>query len=137
MNKGVATIVLILVVVGGGFYAYTNLSGNAPAPEDGETVNSEDEGAGAQLVALLDQLQSLQLNDSIFASAQFASLRDETTEVLDEPVGRINPFAPIGRDAGFVPSADLIAGISQGTSASSSSSGSKPVGNPPATQTVR
>ena len=51
---------------------------------------------GEDLVALLFRLQSLKLDQSIFTSPVFRSLKDFSQEIPSEPVGRPNPFAPVG-----------------------------------------
>jgi hypothetical protein len=76
------------------------------------------------------------LNDSIFNSPQFASLRDETTQVNQEPVGRNNPFAPIGHDNGFVPTADVTS-TTKVTTNPNVISGSKPVDTASTTKKAR
>jgi hypothetical protein len=49
-----------------------------------------------ELIALLLQLKSLTLDDSIFSNDAFQSLQDFSQALVPEPVGRNNPFAPLG-----------------------------------------
>jgi hypothetical protein len=42
------------------------------------------------------QLKSLTLSDALLADAAFVTLQDFTVELAPEPIGRRNPFAPIG-----------------------------------------
>jgi hypothetical protein len=125
MNKS-AVIILFLILIGGGYFAYTSFSGGTSTADMAAATDATD-GAGTQLIALLAQLQGLKMNGAIFDSPQFASLRDETTPVLSEPIGRSNPFAPIGHDSGFSPTTGSITSVQTGTS-SVSNSGSKPAG---------
>ncbi len=46
------------------------------------------------LLVNLRQLQSIDLSGKIFTDARFQSLVDMRQEVVDEPIGRINPFIP-------------------------------------------
>lgn len=45
----------------------------------------------------LQQLNEVELKDDIFEDVRFRSLRDLRKDILDEPSGRPNPFAPIGQ----------------------------------------
>lgn len=94
-------IVVIAVVVVLIFGAWIGLS------EDGSTdealVTQDTTGVkSAQEKAALDtllQLRSIQLTGSIFSDPAFQLLRDTRTEIVAEPVGRRNPFAPLGTSA--------------------------------------
>ncbi len=52
------------------------------------------ESIGADVLGLLNQIQSLKIDSSIFRSAVYKSLQDFSVEVPPEGVGRDNPFAP-------------------------------------------
>lgn len=49
------------------------------------------------LVAILFELNAITLNDDIFSDQIFRSLVDFGQELVPEPVGRVNPFAPLGQ----------------------------------------
>lgn len=51
--------------------------------------------ADKSLVDTLLQLRAVSLGGSIFTDPAFMSLRDFGTQIIPEPVGRPNPFAPI------------------------------------------
>lgn len=51
---------------------------------------------GQQLIILLDELERLQLDGAVLTSPAFTSLEDFGVDIVPEPVGRNNPFAPIG-----------------------------------------
>ena len=51
---------------------------------------------GAEVLTALNQLKTLKLDDSIFKDKTFVSLEDFSKPLSPEPVGRINPFSPIG-----------------------------------------
>jgi len=54
---------------------------------------------GADFLATLLNVKSIKLDDSIFSSLVFTTLRDSSIElVLGQTEGRPNPFAPIGTD---------------------------------------
>ncbi len=52
----------------------------------------------AELVEGLLTLRAVSLDGSIFSSPSFQVLQDFTTPIVAEPVGRPNPFAPLGVD---------------------------------------
>ena len=49
---------------------------------------------GREIITFLDDLQSINLDGSIFDDPAFVSLVDFEKEVQAEPVGRDNPFDP-------------------------------------------
>lgn len=63
----------------------------APAAE-------ENNQKGREILALLADLKSVRLDDSIFSDPAFQSLQDTSVELTAEPKGRPNPFAPLGKD---------------------------------------
>lgn len=52
--------------------------------------------ADQELVATLLTLRAVTLSGTIFQDPAFMSLRDFGTKIVAEPVGRSNPFAPLG-----------------------------------------
>ncbi len=54
-------------------------------------------GESQKLIQSIRQLQSIELNASIFRDARFRALVDHRQELVEEPVGRQNPLAPIER----------------------------------------
>jgi hypothetical protein len=102
-NKIVLVVIAFLVA---GFVWYGMSGGSAP-----ETLITTDALGGvgspqaAQERAMLDtlfQLKAIQLSGNIFSNVAFQSLRDFRTEIVSEPIGRKNPFAPLGDDGGTV-----------------------------------
>ncbi|MFA6324897.1 MAG: hypothetical protein WCX46_01575 [Candidatus Paceibacterota bacterium] len=54
---------------------------------------------GADFLATLLNVKSIKLDDSIFSSLVFTTLKDSSIElILGQTEGRPNPFAPIGTD---------------------------------------
>lgn len=91
--KNTLLIIVIIVLL---FSAYTILFGN-----DDDNVLSviEPQGPGAtverELLALLLELRSIELNENIFNDPVFKSLINFSRPIAPEPVGRENPFAPV------------------------------------------
>lgn len=60
-------------------------------------VNPEQAAVEQELISLLLALRSIELNTAIFEDERFRGLEDLSQEIVPEPVGRDNPFAPIGQ----------------------------------------
>ena len=92
--KKILTGVAIVIVL---FVVYSMFKGD-PAPDallTAETPSGlppEEE----DLVSLLLELQSIDLNSDIFSDAVFVTLQDFSVKLTPQPIGRRNPFAPIG-----------------------------------------
>lgn len=63
------------------------------------TVTLENtEGVGADVVKLDESLQLVSLDRSLFSTTAYKALVDFTTDVSPQPIGRTNPFGPIGSE---------------------------------------
>ena len=90
----------IVILVGGGLWYGLSQSGT---PEQslvttvaGSTGSPTQDTADQELVATLLTLRRVTLSGTIFQDPAFTSLRDFGTTIVAEPVGRLNPFAPLG-----------------------------------------
>ncbi len=73
----------------------------APSDEPALSVSAV-QGTNAsdqELVSLLLELKAITLTDAIFSDEVFQSLQDFSKDLVSEPVGRPNPFAPLGAAA--------------------------------------
>lgn len=86
---------LVVVVIIGVWYVLGD--SGTPAPEGlvTETFSTPESEADRDLVATLLQLRAVKLEGSIFSDPLFQSLKDFGSEIVPEPVGRQNPFAPL------------------------------------------
>ena len=93
-------ILLIVVAIIVAFIAYTALTGVEDEPLLVTTVvaSPQTPAAAAEqgLVSLLLELQALSLDGTLFTTPRFMGLSDFGQELSPQPVGRPNPFAPIG-----------------------------------------
>lgn len=93
----------LVVVVGGG--VWYGLSASSATPASTLTAVSTSSGsptqesADQQLVATLLSLRAVTLSGTIFQDPSFESLKDFGTPIVAEPVGRTDPFAPLGSAA--------------------------------------
>jgi hypothetical protein len=95
-HKLISLLVLVLLI-GAAWWGFTNVSGPAPVITTTDVGNATDT-QDAQIVSTLLQLQAVTLSGAIFTDPGFLSLQDFTTQVVSEPVGRPNPFAPVSPD---------------------------------------
>ena len=131
MSSIVKTIIVVLVLAGVGFFGYNYLT-RTDIPSDvliqQDTVDTSK--MGAEVLTALNQLKTLKLDSSIFQDKTFISLQDFSKPLNSEPVGRINPFSPIGVEiAGTVKLAPASKINTASTSPSTSTSTKTGTGN--------
>ena len=90
--------IIIGLVIIAAFILYTILS---PKGGEDELLTSTSrqtpaEIVGVEIIAALNQIESLKLDRSIFDNPVYQSLKDRSQEIPPEPVGKPNPFDPIG-----------------------------------------
>lgn len=95
MKSVVKNLVLLgilgaIVWIGYRFYAQDDID-----PLTGEFSSSEAALEGQLFLAQLNELRAIQFDTTLFADPRFRSLVDERPELVDEPAGRPNPFAPV------------------------------------------
>ena len=92
--------VAVVAVLYGGYMLFF-----APSSEEALVATSEQGSTGAdqELIALLLELKSIHLDDALFADPLFKSLEDFGKELVSEPVGRTNPFAPLSASTSVAP----------------------------------
>lgn len=82
-------IALIAVLYGG--YVLFFAPPSEPALTATAAVTAEDQ----ELITLLLSLKNIRLDESLFSDPLFLALKDFGQELVAEPVGRTNPFAPL------------------------------------------
>ena len=99
MLKKSIIIIITVVVLGAGVYAYFN-SGTTTSPDAGLTtdmsanqVSSIKEAQG--ILQTLNKIKNLSIDDSIFTSSVFRSLQASQASTTPWTAGRSNPFAPL------------------------------------------
>lgn len=90
----IAVIVGIVVVVGGWYMFFSGSGGNDALLTT--TVVSDESAVERGIVDTLLTLRAVTLSGTIFSDPAFGTLRDFGTQIIPEPVGRPNPFAPRG-----------------------------------------
>ncbi len=92
-NKTSIIAAVVLAIVLYGYFAFFR----GPSATDilvlEDTPASE---ASQTLLATINSLNTIKLDDSIFSDPVFLSLTNFGVQIPAEPVGRRNPFAPVG-----------------------------------------
>ena len=92
-----------IVVIGIAWYMLSSGS------SDTSNLVTEEMDAGDQeLIQSLQILRAIQLDPSIFSNPSYLSLRDFSTQIIPEPVGRPDPFAPLS--ASVAPTSQTMEG---------------------------
>jgi len=115
---------LVLIIFGLLF-----ITGRRSLAQESDQISVENSAGGSvetgdQILALLQELTIIRLDDSIFTNPMFLSLNDYHVDLSDEPKQRNNPFAPIGQDAVLEESSGSAMSAPTGTSSVSSKKGS-------------
>ena len=91
-HKLVGLIVILVITA----IAWYMLSGS-PAPDSVLVTESAQQipPEAQDLLNSLHALQAVTLQSNIFSNTSFHLLKDFTTPIVPEPIGRTNPFAPL------------------------------------------
>jgi hypothetical protein len=90
-NKGTVVFVTVLVVLVA-VYIYFK---SRPDTEQVIETPTETPAIGQEILALQDKVRDIRLDDSLFFNKSFQALSDNSLVILNEPTGRINPFADL------------------------------------------
>jgi hypothetical protein len=82
------------IIGGGGSQQAAPLLGSS-ALSASVTGNATVAGVDHELQNTLDKVRAIQLNNQVLNDPVFASLSDIGQQIVPEPFGRANPFAPI------------------------------------------
>lgn len=125
-SKGSKSMIMILAVFAAMFFGYMSFfnGGDQAATEEGAALEAEQSGAGQEVIAVLNRLEGIRMDSALFSTKEFRSLVDQTVVVVDQPVGRNNPFAPVGRDGSFSPSTNAVTAAGTTTAPQAPRSGS-------------
>lgn len=93
-NKSLAAVVIIVVLGVGGYFAYRSSSNEALLSSTGTATETSQ--VSRELLLTISDLKTITLDNSIFTDEAFVSLVDFRVDIPLQPVGRDNPFAPLG-----------------------------------------
>ncbi len=91
-SKGTISVIVIVVILVIAYFYYEG--GSSTGSGSLLQSQSSDQSIGAAELNLLNQIQSLNVDSSLFKDPGYQSLVDYSVAIPSEPVGRPNPFAP-------------------------------------------
>lgn len=96
MFKKYQNAIFVIVALILAFFAYSYFFAGKETPVLMEETINPTAVADQDLISLLLELKAITLDESIFTDPTFMSLEDFSRELIPEPIGRPNPFAPLG-----------------------------------------
>lgn len=88
----------LIVVAVGGYYVFKVGSSTSAPLTTVESGSAEADTISQKLVIELNRLKGLRnVDNKLLKDPAFNSLQDYTQSVVPQPLGRSNPFAPIGQ----------------------------------------
>ena len=97
LGHKIMLVILAVLVAGGVWYGLTSGDASSDSLISSETVGTG--GQNQEIVSTLLALRAVKLDGAIFTDPAFMSLKDFSTQIVPEPVGRPNPFAPLAGTA--------------------------------------
>ena len=90
------TWIISLLIIAAATLAYFTFF-SEPDPNLYATLEGTQESnlVGAQVLSMLNQIRSLDIDSEFFKSSAYTSLNDYSVQVPPQNVGRPNPFAPV------------------------------------------
>lgn len=94
-TKKIVIALVLIAVVGFALYIFffRKVEVAVVLDEFGNPVQAQ--VVGQDLIDLLEELQAVSLDDSLFSTAAYRGLIDSSVVLSPQPQGRSNPFAPI------------------------------------------
>lgn len=91
--KNIIIIAIVIVIVAFAYNLFVDKTDESLLTSEVRGV--ENPVLETDLLSILIDLRLIKLDDSIFSSQAFQSLRDFGQDIVPEPIGRENPFAPV------------------------------------------
>ena len=89
---GIALVILIFIAYS---LFFKKDEGDAALVRESVTTEAAPSGVVEEFLILLRTLTNLRLDTGILRDETYGSLRDESVELMGQPAGRTNPFAPL------------------------------------------
>jgi hypothetical protein len=100
MTPKLKKLIILLLIVGVLFVVYAVFIKKDPTTENlvdtGSALSADAQVIGNQISQALLRIEQIKLDKSIFSNPIYTTLVDRSEPITEEPIGRTNPFAPIG-----------------------------------------
>jgi hypothetical protein len=97
-KSSLTSTVIIVIVVAVALIAYFYYKGSGSSSQSSSLLSqtsTDSSMIGNQILGLLNQIQSLRIDSTLFTDPGYQTLRDFSVAIPPENVGRSNPFAPL------------------------------------------
>lgn len=113
-------IIIVIVIIVLGLVAYSFLKSSPTAETLLATTQRQDSAQvlGDEISSAINQINSLKLDRAVLDDSVVQHLIDHSKPIVPEPVGRNNPFAPIGQNEGDSASSTINSNIKINTASS-------------------
>ena len=91
-NKIVLLVLAGILLAGFIWYSFLRDKGTTLLKTEDITAPT---AVDSDIVSVLLQLRAVSLSGTIFTDPSFLTLKDFGSQIIPEPVGRVNPFAPL------------------------------------------
>jgi hypothetical protein len=95
LKSVIFVLIIVAAVLVGYFYYSGNSSSSTGSLLSSSSPDATSDAIGVQVLGLLNQIQSLRIDSTLFADPAYQTLRDYSVQIPPQNVGRANPFAPI------------------------------------------
>jgi len=96
-KKNIIILVVTIIILGFAFNYLLNKQDNASSSSLSQVTSSSEDINAKEILKLLGKMTLVKLDDGIFKSPVFLYLKDTSVTLISQPVGRLNPFAPINQ----------------------------------------
>lgn len=99
MTPKLKKIIITLVILALLFVVYAVFIKKDPTSQallNTDAISPEAQAIGSQISQALLRIEQIKLDKTIFNNDIYKTLVDRSEPISDEPIGRSNPFAPIG-----------------------------------------
>jgi len=97
-------IAIAIIVVAGIAYFYYKGNSSSSSSSTLSVQGPDTTAVGSQVLTLLNQIRSLQIDSKFFTDPGYQTLRDYSVQIPPVSVGRTNPFAPLPGEQTTAPS---------------------------------
>lgn len=115
-NQIIIAVVIIAAIIAG-YLVFFPSQNSGEATLTAENSKATEFADGQVILALLNRLNSVTIDQSIFSNKVFLNLTNFDRPIADQAKGRQNPFLPIGKgDISVAPTRATITNINTATS---------------------
>jgi hypothetical protein len=94
-KKNIIYIIIVVAVLATIYFYYNGRNPSTSSETLSVETSREEEVIINRIMSLLGQINSLNIDASLFASPSFQTLKDYSVQIPPVEVGRDNPFAPL------------------------------------------